>query len=173
MTELRIAKQTVSRGRRLFDLLASTKQLAREYKDLTGRPLGVTGEIAEYEAARLLKLTLTPVRSAGFDAVRRADGQRLQIKGRCVPTGGKKSQRLGRIDPKKPFDSVLLVLLDEDFNAVEMHEADRQAVLRTLRMKGSKARNERGQLAVSKFKKIGRVIWPPKLVRASRLRGYA
>jgi hypothetical protein len=52
---------------RVLDLLAQAKQLAREYRALTGKPLGVTGEVAEYEAARLggLKLEvqhLQPVR---------------------------------------------------------------------------------------------------------------
>jgi hypothetical protein len=39
---------------RLLELLAEAKRLAKEYRALTGRPLGVTGEVAEYEVARLL-----------------------------------------------------------------------------------------------------------------------
>ena len=37
---------------------ASAKQLARRYHELTGKPLGVTGEVAEYEAHRLLGVEL-------------------------------------------------------------------------------------------------------------------
>ena len=51
-------------------LLKEAKELAREYYGLTGKPLGVTGEVAEYEAARLLGLELTPARQAGYDAHR-------------------------------------------------------------------------------------------------------
>jgi hypothetical protein len=52
--------------RRLQELLATVKDLAREYYELTkGRSLGVTGEVAEYEAARLLAVRLAPVRQAG------------------------------------------------------------------------------------------------------------
>jgi NADPH:quinone reductase-like Zn-dependent oxidoreductase len=54
---------------RLFELLGEVKQLAREYYELTGRPLGVTGEIAEYEAARLLNIKLASVRQQGYDAI--------------------------------------------------------------------------------------------------------
>ncbi len=55
----------------LLEVLNGVKVLAREYYELTGRPLGVTAEIAEYEAARLLKLTLSPARQAGYDATAR------------------------------------------------------------------------------------------------------
>jgi hypothetical protein len=71
---------------RLVDLLAEVKRLAKEYRALTGRPLGVTGEVAEYEASRLLNIELAPARQAGYDATRETAGrvERLQIKGRCV-----------------------------------------------------------------------------------------
>ena len=43
--------------------------LAREYYRLTGRPLGITGEVDKYEAARILGVELTPARQAGYDAI--------------------------------------------------------------------------------------------------------
>jgi hypothetical protein len=54
----------------LFELLGSVKPLAARYYRLTGRPLGITGEVAEYEAARLLGVELSPVRQSGYDATR-------------------------------------------------------------------------------------------------------
>jgi hypothetical protein len=146
---------------RLRGLLGEVKLLAREYYLLTGRPLGVTGEMAEYEAARILGLKLAVVRQEGYDAIRKTpDGdQLLQIKGRCVP-GGVGSQRVGAIDLKGAWDAVLLVLLDREFNAIEIHEAGREALTEALQRPGSKARNERGQLGVSQFKAVGRCIWP-------------
>jgi len=148
--------------RKLFKLLGEVKQLAREYRELTGRPLGVTGEVAEYEAVRLLGLELAAVRQAGYDAIRNTAGgrQRLQIKGRCILPGSKTGQRVGGIKLDKAWDSVLLVLLDERFDATAIYEADRPAVEAALLAPGSKSRNERGALAVSKFRSIGRVIWP-------------
>jgi hypothetical protein len=152
----------VASQERLIELLGEAKRLAKEYRALTGRPLGVTGEVAEYEAARLLGVELSTVRQAGYDAIRQmAHGpERLQIKGRCVLPGSKQGQRVGRIDLKREWDAVLLVLLDENFEPTAIYEADRHAVEAALVAPGSRARNERGALAVSKFKSIGRRIWP-------------
>jgi hypothetical protein len=52
-----------------------------------------------------------------------------------------------------------MVLLDSQFNATQIWEADRATVLAALSAPGSKARNERGSLAVAKFKSIGRLRW--------------
>jgi hypothetical protein len=59
----------------------------------------------------------------------------------------------------KEWDAVLLVLLDENFEAFEIHEAQRADVLAALSAPGSKARNERCALAVSKFKAIAALRW--------------
>jgi len=100
-------------------ILSQAKTLAREYYALTGRPLGVTGEIAEFEAVRLLGLELTPVRTTGYDAIRLADGRRFQIKGRrLLPGWCNPGQRIGKIDVMKEFDAVLLVLMDENFQRI-------------------------------------------------------
>jgi hypothetical protein len=146
---------------RHLQLLGQAKALAKAYRDLTGRPLGCTGEIAEYEAARLLELELAPVRQAGYDAIRRtpAGEQRIQIKGRCLLTKSK-SGRTGRIDCSKNWDAVFLVLLDQNFDATAIYEASRDAVVEALTRPGSKARNERESLGVAQFKAIGRRIWP-------------
>lgn len=60
----------------------------------------------------------------------------------------------------KEWDTVLLVLLEEHFDATAIFEADRPAVEAALLAPGSKARNDRSALAVTKFKAIGRSIWP-------------
>jgi len=146
---------------RIMEILREAKKLAQEYRSLTGKPLGITGEVAEYEAARILGVELTPARQAGYDAVEHQDGKTryLQIKGRCLLPGCKPGQRLGSIDIKKDWDAVLMVLLDENFEAKEIYEAERADVLKALTEPGSKARNERGALAVSKFKRIAKLRW--------------
>lgn len=146
----------------VFKLLADAKRLAQRYRVLTGKPLGVTGEVCEYQAARLLGLELTPARQAGYDAIERRDGKevRLQIKGRCLPEGCTPGQRVGAIDLNQPFDAVLLVLLDADLETTAIYEASREEVEAELRRPGSRARNERGAMAVSKFRSIGRQRWP-------------
>lgn len=147
---------------RVLQILASVKKLAREYKALTERPLGCTGEIAEYEAARILKLELAPVRQAGYDAVRESGSKkvRVQIKGRVVTAGS--SGRVPAIDINKPWDVVMLVLLDENLDAIAIHEAGRDDIEEALLAPGSKSRNLRGQMAISKFKSIARVVWKRK-----------
>lgn len=145
----------------VLSLLSEAKGLAQRYRALTGKPLGVTGEVAEYEAARILGLELAPARTAGYDATETVGGgtRKLQIKGRCILPGASPGQRIGSIDVEKEFDAVLLVLLDANLDAFEIVEADREAVVAALTAPGSKSRNERGALGISKFKSIGKVRW--------------
>ena len=141
------------------EILAEVKALAVEYWELTGKPLGVTGEIGEFEAAEILGLELEAARSAGYDAVRRTGPyRRIQIKSRWK-RDGKNWGRLSMIDTTKEFDSVMLVLLRREYKVHEIWEAGRQAVIARLAVPGSKARNERGQLGVSQFKSIAEKVW--------------
>lgn len=147
---------------RVREILASVKPLAAEYYRLTGKPLGVTGEIAEYVAAELLGLELAPPRTAGYDALRRtATGtERIQIKGRAYGEDAKPGQRLGTIKQGADCDAVLLVLLDNrTLEPRELWEASYEAVAARLAMPGSKAR-ARGALGVGEFKRMARLVWP-------------
>ena len=145
----------------LAEILRDAKSLAREYRKLTGKPLGITGEVAEFSAAQILGLELSEARQSGYDAVRLENGKeiKIQIKGRCIPDNAKLSQRLGSINLEKEWDIVLLVLMDENFEVLSIYEAERPDIEKALLTPGSKARNERGALAVSKFKSIGHEIW--------------
>jgi len=142
-------------------VLAEAKALAKRYRALTGRPLGITGEVAEFEAARLLNLELAPVRTAGYDAIERSGSgeRRLQIKSRCLLPNCKPGQRLGGIDIAKEWDAVLMVLLDENLDAIAIYEASRDAVLSAITKPGSKARNVRGALGLRQFKAIATCRW--------------
>lgn len=147
----------------LLTLLAEAKRLGRRYYTLTGRPLGITGEVAEFEAVRLLGLRLADVRQPGYDATGTApDGrtERFQVKGRCIIGKAKPGARVGAIDLRKEWDAVLLVLLSEDFEATAIFRAERAAVIRALTAPGSKARNERSQMSIAKFRSISRQLWP-------------
>lgn len=144
----------------LTTLITEVKRLAKKYRELTGRPLGVTGEVAEHEAARLLGLELAPVRTPGYDLLRRsASGvQRLQVKARVLDPKGT-AGRLGSIDIDKEFDAVLLVLLNFDLDVTAIYEAPRAAVIAAIERPGSKARNQRRALSVSQFRAIARKVW--------------
>ncbi|WP_458424714.1 DUF6998 domain-containing protein [Methylorubrum extorquens] len=144
---------------RVREILAAVKPLAAEFYRLTGKPLGVTGEIAEYVAAELFGLELTPARQAGFDAIRRSDDgkeQRIQIKGRAFDS--KKSQRIGTIKPGAECDVVLLVLMsNKTLEPREILEANYTEVCELLK-RGGKAR-ERGSLGVGEFRRIAKAVW--------------
>ena len=139
------------------EVLARAKQAAVDYYRLTGKPLGITGEVGEYEAARLLGLTLLAARVPDHDATD-ASGLRHQIKSRAVPDP--RRANVGSIQPDQEWDAVLLVLMNPALETQEIWKAERNAVVAALAAPGSKARNKRGALSVSKFRQIGTRIWP-------------
>ena len=146
----------------LDSVIEDAKQVAKRYKRLTGRPLGITGEIAEFTGAKLLQLELAEVRQSGYDAWRVHKGKqiKIQIKGRSLPKKHNPGARIGSIKLDKEWDIIVLVLLDENLEPTEIYEADRISVTNALSAPGSKARNERGALGVSQFKSIGKKVWP-------------
>lgn len=143
-------------------ILADVKRLAIEYYAVTGRPLGVVGELAEFEAADKLGLQLADARTAGYDATRCENGKefQIQIKGRCSNGKSLYRGRVSKIALDKPFDSVVLVLMDRTYEAVEIWEAPRDLIEARLNAPGSKARNERGSLAIAQFKSVAKRVWP-------------
>jgi hypothetical protein len=143
----------------LRELLDAAKKLAKQYRQLTGKPLGITGEVGEVIAADLLHLKLTDARNPGFDAIG-PDGRRIQIKSRCILPAAKPGQRVGGIRLTHEFDTVMLVLMDEAFEPLEIYEANFTDIKAALEQPGSKSRNVRGALGISKFKKIGKKVWP-------------
>ena len=156
-----MSEETIDAAR-VRAILAAVKPLAAEYYQLTGKPLGVTGEVAEYVAAELLGLELAPPRTAGYDALRETPSgmQRIQIKGRAYGEDAKPGQRLGTIKRGADCDTVLLVLLDNrTLEQREIWEAPYKAVETRLDVPGSKAR-ARGALGVPEFKRIARRVWP-------------
>ncbi len=143
-------------------VLYAAKDLAKRYKALTGKPLGITGEVAEFTAAFLLGLELAEARQSGYDAIRRENGIeiKVQIKGRCLPKNPNPGTRIGSIKLDKEWDTVLLVLFDHEYEAIELYEAKREPITKALTRPGSKARNERGALGIAKFKSIAEKVWP-------------
>jgi hypothetical protein len=138
--------------------IEAAKVVAARYRVLTGKPLGITGEIGEVVAASLMDLELAEARQAGYDAIGQ-DRRKVQIKARCILPDSKPGQRVGGIRLEHEWDTVVLVLLDQDFEPTELFEAPRELISIELRLPGSKSRNERGALSVSKFKSIAHLVW--------------
>mgnify|MGYP006903649843 FL=1 len=140
-------------------MLEGARKIATAYYRLTGKPLGITGEIGEYEAAKFMGLTLVDARMPGYDAVG-ADGRRIQIKTRMfAPDRALGGQRIGKIKPDSEFDTVMLVMLDAEYQPWVIWEAQRFAVLDALAAPGSRSRNERGALSISKFRSLATEVW--------------
>lgn len=141
------------------DLLNRAKKLAVEYKKLTGKPLGITGEIGEFTAAKLLGLKLTEARQAGYDAI--GDNQeKIQIKTRCL--NEIKGYRLGKLSKNQEWDSVIFVRLNSDYEPISIHKSNRKKVIEELDRSGSKTRNNRGLIGVRKFISMSTEIWTSK-----------
>lgn len=149
-------------GEEIKDILSQAKVLAARYYRLSGKPLGVTGELAELAAADALGLDLCPARETGFDAWDPArPGHRVQIKARAVDPMDRYRGRCPAIKFGNLFDTALLVLLDKNtLDLLEIWEATEDAVAARLTAPGGKARNERGAMGISQFKSIARRVWP-------------
>ncbi|MFQ5988293.1 MAG: hypothetical protein ACE5K9_00060 [Candidatus Methylomirabilales bacterium] len=144
-------------------VIQELKTLAKRYRVLTGKSLGITAEVGEYEATRLRGLELCADREPGYDALWKREGKtlRVQIKSRLLPQG-EELGRLGKIDLTKEWDMLLFILLDEDFEPVSIHKAERKDVDQMLKRPGSKARKVREQPEVSQLLAISRQVWAKK-----------
>ncbi len=143
----------------IFDILERARLAAIDYYKLTGKPLGITGEVGEYLAAKHLGLTLAAARTSGYDATD-SQGRLIQIKARAIQNFKRPTGRLGSISLDNTWDVALLVLMDKSFALRAIHQADYCSVKEALEKPGSKARNERRSLAITKFIGIGRQVWP-------------
>lgn len=141
-------------------LMKEARHLAAEYRKATGKPLGISSEIAEHDAARLLDLELCHDRSAGIDAIGhgKREGKRIIIKGRAIFDESKSGHRIGQLKLDKEWDSVVLVIMDDQYQPVELYEADREEIAEDLAKSQSK-RASRGAMSVAKFKAIGHLVW--------------
>ncbi len=142
-------------------LISEARRLAAEYRKATGQSLGVSAEIARHDVARLLGLELVPATApGGYDALGKGrwEGKRIQIKGRAVFDESKSGQRIGQLKLGQDWDLVMLILMDENFEPFEIHEADRSELEAAVEQSSSK-RNKRGALSVARFKIIGRLVW--------------
>ncbi len=143
-------------------LIAEARRLSAEYRKATGRPLGgVSGEIAEYDAARLMDLEICEPKPGGYDAIGRGKraGMRIQIKGRTIFDEGKAGQRIGQLKVEQEWDSVMLVLMDENLDAFEIYEAAREDIMQAVTDSNVSNRNKRGAMSVAKFKAISQLVW--------------
>jgi len=140
-------------------LMSEARRIAAEYRRTTGKSLGISSEIAKYDACRLLQLE-PEEGSGGFDALdtRLSPPRRIQIKGRVIFDEAKSGQRIGQLKLEKEWDAVVLVLMDENFETYEIYEAERQQVIDALPPQDEK-RSRRGAMSVARFKRLATLVW--------------
>ncbi|MBL3599703.1 MAG: hypothetical protein JMN25_07520 [gamma proteobacterium endosymbiont of Lamellibrachia anaximandri] len=141
-------------------LIAQARLLAAEYRRTMGKPLpGISNEIAEHDAVKLLRLEPRPEGETGYNAIDPSrDGWRVQIKSRTIFDESKSGQRIGQLKLDRDWDSVVLVLMDEDYEPYEIYEADKDEILEFVN-DSSSSRAKRGAMSVARFKIIGRLVW--------------
>ena len=140
-------------------LISEARRLAAEYRKATGKPLGISSEIAEFDAANLLNLELCKEKTAGYDAVGQGSrqGKKIQIKGRAIFDESKSGQRIGQLKIDQDWDSVVLVLMNDQYEPVEIYEGERHDLLDGVTDRSK--RNKRGAMSVARFKAISKLVW--------------
>ena len=142
-------------------LISEARRIAAEYRRTTGKPLGISAEIARHDACHHLDLE-TQEDALGYDAVGLSGERkdcRFQIKGRAIFDEKKSGQRLGQIKTEQDWDKILLVLMDEDFATTEIYEASRKEILADIDEVGSNNRSKRGAMSVARFKRLAHLVW--------------
>ena len=87
-------------------------------------------------------------------------GQRVQIKGRVIFEGQKSKPRVGQLKVGQEWDFVVLVLMNEDYETVEIYCMDHDEVKAVVDKAASSKRISRGAMSVARFKAIGEKVWP-------------
>lgn len=143
-------------------LISEARRIAAEYRRTTGKPLGISAEIARHDACTYLKLE--PHEDAiGYDALGltgERKGVRFQIKGRAIFDEKKGGQRLGQIKIDQSWDKILLVLMNEEFETTDIYEASRNNMLESIdEMDDNNSRKKRGAMSVARFKRLAQLVW--------------
>ena len=135
-------------------LMSETRHLAAEYHKLTGFALPVSNELARHDAMNILQLDQPSDPESGVDLIGTGPlaGKKIQVKARVIFTGAKSRPKVGQLNFDGKWDVVILVLLDDNYNAAAMYLADRSN-LHELNAKAGKA------LSIGRFKAAAKLIW--------------
>ncbi len=141
-----------------FDkLMSEARKLASDYRHMTGKTLPISGEIARHDVAVLLGMTLVEAGN-GYDALD-AEGNRVQIKARVLFEGQKSKPRVGQLRVGQNWDLVVLVLMDEEYEPVEIYQLTHERVSELMEEGVGRNRISRGAMTVARFKAAGEQVW--------------
>ena len=141
-------------------LMLEARKLAANYRRATGKALGISSEIATHDVIRLMKLVPAEPGAGGYDAIGTGsrEGKYIQIKGRTLFKDQKSGQRIGQIKLEQEWDSIMLILMGEDYEPRKIYEADREEIIEAVAESSAK-RAKRGAMTVARFKAIGARVW--------------
>lgn len=147
----------------LHKLINETRRLAAEFRRSTGTMLPVSGEIARFDVCQHIGLSPCNDKHSDYDAIGQQDraGQRIQIKSRVIGDRVKSGHRIGQLNPDGDWDTVIVSLMDDEFEPLEMYEATREDILDAVAHHSN--RKKRGAVSVAKLKIIGKLIWTREL----------
>jgi len=167
-------QQNIDNAHSVDVLMLQARQLAANYRRTTGKTLaGVSGELSVYDAIRLLHLIPAPDQ-IGFEAIGTEqsgdlEGDKIQIKARTIfsDSKNKNAQRIGQLKMEQNWDSVVLVLMDDDYEPFEIYDIDRASLSDNVVEPGSK-KAKKGAMTVARFKKIATLSWSREWVNTSK-----
>jgi hypothetical protein len=165
-----MAEQSVNQTYSINVLMEQARMLAANYRKTTGKTLaGVSGELAVYDGIRLLKLQAVEdnlsYNAIGTEDAGDLENDRIQIKGRTIFSDSKGSPRIGQIKVSEDWDSVVLVLMNDNYDPYEMYGIDRASLEDNSESKDSK-KGKRGAMTVARFKKIATLVWSSEWVNS-------
>jgi len=142
-------------------LMSEARKIAADYRRATGKSLGIGNEIAKNDACNLLNLDPINDNYSSFDAVGKGerDGLKVLIKGRAIFDQKKSGARIGQLKVEQEWDLLVLVLMNEDFEAYEIYEISRDEVITEIDNAAPSNRSKRGAMSISRFKIISHLVW--------------
>lgn len=143
-------------------LMAKTRQLAAEYRRLTGQVLPVSNELSRHDVMVKLNFTMPKQVESGVDLIGAGSwlNKKIQVKSRVVFQQAKSRPRLGQLNFDGKWELVVLVIMNEDYIAKEMYIAKKEVLLDALKKNitiNNKDRNH--TISVAKFKVLSELIW--------------
>ena len=143
---------------KLETLMEETRRLAADYRQSTGQTLPVSGELARFDAMRLLGLTPAIGSERGVDAILEmaAGPRKVQIKGRVIFDHDKKPPRIGQLNLDANWDITVLVVMDARYRPQRIFQLDHNALTQSLSQEKG---NSRGAMSVKKFEKLAQICW--------------
>jgi len=147
-------------------LMSETRQLAAEYRRLTGQVLPVSNELSRHDVMTKLNFIMPEKPESGVDLIGVGSwlDKKILVKSRVVFTNAKSRPRLGQLNFDGKWEFAALVLMNDDYVAEEIHIAKKEVLLDSLKKNINNKNKDRNTISVAKFKALGELIWSHQAV---------